>query len=158
MGPIESSPQKARICQYFIRISPGSARNCVRKSDMPADKFWACSKLCPSKLRVFARRYHRKTPEEARKGRNLLVYNPQKDSSLAVDLWPSRTNACHLRSYCELFYGQEQVFILPTCLCSVISADMGRSIRGCWGQVTAFLLIIWGQSATKLLAICRNIC
>ena len=44
-----------------------------------------------------------KHKKEARKGRNLLVYNPLKESGLALDLWPSRTRACHLRSYCKHF-------------------------------------------------------
>ena len=44
-----------------------------------------------------------KHQHEARKGRNLLVYIPLKESRLAVDMWPSRTRACHVRSYCELF-------------------------------------------------------
>ena len=145
------STQKARVYQYFTRISPGLARMCARKSDLPADKFWACSKLCPSKLRIIARLRHHQTPAWGPyhhqtpawgpyKGRNLLVYTPLKESRLVVDLWPSRTSTCQLQSYCKLVYGQEKVIILPTCVCMVISADMGpvsedvegKLLPSCW--------------------------
>ena len=39
----------------------------------------------------------------ARKGRNSLVYISLKGSRMAVNLWLSRTSACHSRSHCELF-------------------------------------------------------
>ena len=79
-----SSLQKARACKYFTQILPGLARKYACKSDLPTDKFWTCSK------RVSCGYLHAdvigKHQQEVRKGRNLLVYNPLKDSWLAMDL------------------------------------------------------------------------
>ena len=136
----------AHASQYFTRISLGLASRCACKSDWPAGKFWACAKLFPSKLRVFARRCHRKK-RGARKGRSLLVYYPLKESRLAVDLRPSRTSACHLRSYCRLFTDKKKSLYWH--LACLRYADMGRSIRGCWGQVTELLLILWRQHSVE---------
>ena len=109
-----SSPPKVRACKYFTQISSGPARKCSRKSHLPTDRFWACSKFCPQTGFEHAQNFVRvscgylhanviaKHQQEARKCRNLLACNPLKQSRLAVDLWPSRTSACFLRSYCEL--------------------------------------------------------
>ena len=89
-----------------VSISHGSP------TDLPASVH--ATPICPQTsfrhyqnfVRVSCRYLHThviaKHQQEARKGRNLLVYNPLKESRLAVDLWPFRTSACHLWSYCEL--------------------------------------------------------
>ena len=100
-----SSPQKARACQYFTQISTGLARAgpiCTQTSFEHAQNFFrvSCGYLHAD---VIA-----KHQQEACKSRNLLVYNPLKESRLTVDLWPSCISACHLRSYCELFTGKKR--------------------------------------------------
>ena len=109
------------------------------RADLPASLH--ASPICPQTSFDHARNFVRvscwylhadvitKHQQKARKDRNLIVHNPLKENRLAVDLWPSRTSACQLRSYCE----QGKVFVLQTCVCTGIYADMGRSIRGCWG-------------------------
>ena len=128
-----------------VSISHGS------RSDLPASVH--ASPICLQTSFEHARNFFRVTcgylhanviAKHQHEVRNLLVYIPPKVSRLAADLWPSRTSACHLRSYCEFFTDKKKVLILPTCVCTIISADMGWSILGCWGQVTAFLLIILG--------------
>ena len=73
-----------------------------------------------------------KHQHEARKVRNLLVYIPLKESRLAVDLWPSWTNACHLQSYCEFFTDKKMFFY-----CQLACV---QSFLQTWGMVYTTML------------------
>ena len=88
-------------CQYFTWISPGLACKCACKSNLPADRFWACSNFVQVSCGYLNTKVIAKHKHVACKGRNLLVYIPLKKSRMAVGLWPSRTSSCHLWSYCE---------------------------------------------------------
>ena len=134
-----SSPQLTRTCQYFTWISPGLTHRYACKSELSTNKFYACSKLWVScgylHANVIVKHQH-----GGHKGHNLLIDNPLKERSLAVNVRPSRNSACHCCHITNVFLARK-FFILPTCVCMVISVymgygvcedDEGKLLPSCW--------------------------